>query len=168
MGQTITQQLINLAPYIFGIFVIFVVIAFLQSPRMARLSPKRIMNKSEERLFHTLCKTVQTELGAEHYVFTQVSYGELIYTKHRGAFRKYNAKRADFVISGPDFFAIAVVEYQGSGHFGHSNLDKRRAEARDTVKRKVLKRAGIPLIEVSAKYDQRELQEQIASLAKAS
>ena len=87
----------------------------------------------------------------------QVSYGEMLANKSRSRYLTVNAKRADMVICDNDFNPLAVIEYQGAGHNGSSwssLIDTRR---RDRQKRIALKEAGIPMIEVPARYRVEEL-----------
>ena len=63
-----------------------------------------------------------------------------------------NSKRADFMIFDEKAQIVAVIEYQGSGHFGRSKESKARAIESDRIKRSALSDAGIPLLEVPARY----------------
>jgi hypothetical protein len=64
-----------------------------------------------------------------------------------------NSKRADFMIFDEQADIVAVIEYQGSGHFGRSKESRARAIESDRIKRSALSDAGIPLLEVPAKYN---------------
>ena len=81
------------------------------------------------------------EVGLGAFIRTPFEDREKASTKR--AFRSFNSKRADFLIT--DYFGepVLVIEYHGSGHY----LDK-DAEKRDKVKRLALKKAGVALIEV--------------------
>lgn len=62
-----------------------------------------------------------------------------------------NSKRADFLVVDREGWPVAVIEYQGSGHY------QGNAQERDAVKRTVLPRAGIRYIEVAAPLSKRRL-----------
>lgn len=115
----------------------------------AILSPfaaKKLLNKSESTLF----KMAKPMLPADHHLMTQVAFGEFLRCKNRKRFWTINAKRADFVICDENFNVVAVLEYQGSGHFGSSAKSRANAEKRDNQKRTALREAKIPLIELPA------------------
>lgn len=122
--------------------------------RSSRLSAHScsVLNKSELRLFKKLRESCRDVLGGTYYVMAQVSYGEFLATDSRSLFFRFNCKRADFLIMDHIGQPIAVVEYQGSGHYGFSLVSRFKAMKADRVKRNILKRAGIPLLEVPAIY----------------
>ena len=62
---------------------------------------------------------------------------------------------------------VAVVEYQGSGHYGRSQESKARAIESDRIKRSALSDAGIPLLEVPARYSASLIHEFVAELTTA-
>lgn len=88
-----------------------------------------------------------------------VSYGESLKCRKPGSncdHRKFwtvNAKRADFVLCNDAFYVVAVIEYQGGGHYGSSPKGLVSSIKRDNTKRKALSEAGFPLIEIPAKFD---------------
>lgn len=91
------------------------------------------MNKSEETVYWNLvryCKDKQLK------VFTQVSLGEILNADSEH-YRYINAKRVDFCITNRNFMPVAVVEYQGSGHFNETY------EERDAIKREAVESAGL-------------------------
>lgn len=110
-----------------------------------------LMNKSEYGVF---CK-IEKLLSASHRgyrVFAQVSLGEILGSDDRQAYLAINSKRADFVIIDWAGQPIAVVEYQGTGHY------KNDATVRDAVKREACKSAGIAFIELSASYSAADIE----------
>ncbi len=127
--------------------------------RSSRLSAHScpVLNKSELRLFGRLQKVCRSVLGPHYHVLAQVSYGEFLSTSNRSLFFSFNCKRADFLIMDNYANPIAVIEYQGSGHFGYSLLSRIKAMKSDRIKRRILKRAGIPFCEVSAKFEINDL-----------
>jgi hypothetical protein len=64
----------------------------------------------------------------------------------RDAFHSYNSKRVDFLLIDRYGQPALVIEYHGSGHNRSDD-----AKGRMAVKRLVLERAGIPLLEVAEK-----------------
>ena len=110
---------------------------------------RRLINAEEQKLLYVL-----GEVAPQHlHLFAQVSYGEFLKCKDNRKYRTMNAKRADFVLCDDTFNVVAVIEYQGGGHFGGSFLSARKAKASDAAKRQALAEAGIPMIEVPEKFD---------------
>ena len=64
----------------------------------------------------------------------------------------YKRGAATLAVVDRQFRVLAVIEYQGAGHYGRRWRDARRARKSDRLKRAALRSAGIPLIEVAAKY----------------
>ncbi len=58
------------------------------------------------------------------------------------AYQLINAKRVDMLIVDREYWPVAAVEYQGSGH--HLG----NAAQRDAIKREALRKAGIDFLEV--------------------
>lgn len=109
----------------------------------------RLMNKPEFALFRELQGLVgQSCVG--HRLFAQVAFGAFLEATARAdleeiktaAFYAVQRKVADFLIIDRYGHPVAVIEYQGDGHyFGN-------AHDRDHAKRIACKKAGIPFIEV--------------------
>lgn len=114
---------------------------------------KVLLNKQEQLLFHKLTKMVPSTM----HLFAQVSYGEFLTCPDRGKNNTMNQKRADFVICDGNFDVVAAIEYQGSGHFERTLKSSERAKKGDDTKRRSLSEAGIPLIEVPARYSLEDL-----------
>jgi len=101
--------------------------------RRGKFKKKRLMNKSEEHIYWKLvgyCKNRNLN------VFTQVSLGEIL-NANSEHYRYINAKRVDFCITDRNFMPVAVVEYQGSGHFNETYQE------RDAIKRQAVESAGL-------------------------
>jgi len=85
----------------------------------------------------------------KYRILAEVSLGSFIGTynePHKDyasnlAFRSINSKRVDFLIIDPIGYPKLAIEYHGSGHF------QGNAESRDTVKRLIFQKVGIPLLE---------------------
>ena len=91
-----------------------------------RLTPQRIMNKSEESVFFGI-KELMDENKVGGYLFSQVSYGEIIACQGEDSFaalQTFNSKRADFLITDTSFNPLVVVEYHGEGHFKGADMTK--------------------------------------------
>jgi Protein of unknown function (DUF2726) len=120
-----------------------------------------LLNKSEFQVLLVLEEAVRA-LNAGHRVMAQTCYGEFLklQTRERNedtnrAYRSINSKRADFVIIDGAGYPVAVVEYQGTGHYQGT------AELRDAVKREACRSAGVALIEVVAVFDKKGLSAEI-------
>lgn len=123
----------------------------------ADLAPKvgwrkrRLMNKPEFALYRDLSALVACG-QAGHRLFAQVAYGAFLEVMARedrkdmadAAYHAVHRKVADFVLIDRFGQPIAVIEYQGEGHY-HGN-----AHARDQAKRIACQKAGLPFIEISA------------------
>lgn len=118
----------------------------------------RLLNREEARLLPLLeAATRSTEAG--HRVMAQTSMGEILRpsgtsgskSERAAAFASINSKRLDFAVFDRSGTLVCAVEYQGSGHYQGT------AYMRDAVKREVLRRAGVPLLEVPAKYNSAEV-----------
>lgn len=117
--------------------------------------PKRVLNHGEASVYASAC-SVAASIDPAWKVWPQVSLGEVLRTEGRSeidreAFRWINSKRADFLVVDLEGWPVAVIEYQGSGHY------QGNARERDAVKRTVLPRAGIRYIEVAAPLSKRRL-----------
>lgn len=107
----------------------------------AQFTAKRVMNRSEYRVFRTV-EEVVLAMGGGQRVFAQTALGEVLSSSDARAFRAINAKRVDILVVEPDGQPRLAIEYQGSGHY------RGDAAARDAVKREALRKAGIPLLEL--------------------
>jgi hypothetical protein len=114
----------------------------------------QLLNTQEQLLFHKL----KTLVPPNTHLLAQVSYGEFLKCSDFGKNNTMNQKRADFAVCDEEFKVLAAIEYQGSGHFGNSNTLTKSTKKRDDTKRASLAEAGIPLIEIPAKYDLNQLQ----------
>lgn len=109
------------------------------------LYPKQLINRSEQRLFDSLHNLIAKH-DVKAYVFSQVSYGEIIGCRGKDAFRAFstfNSRRADFVVTDLSFNTLAVIEYHGEGHFNGADMIKS-----DKTKQAVCAGAGINLLVV--------------------
>ncbi len=58
----------------------------------------------------------------------------------------------DFALCDERGYLCLVVEYQGTGHYGCTVGDNRKVEIRDSVKKSICDKAGVPLIQLSYEY----------------
>jgi Protein of unknown function (DUF2726) len=123
---------------------------------------RRLLNREEAPLLPLIERTLRTQ-GDGHRVMAQTSMGEIIRPRDGSATREaisaahaaINSKRLDFAIFKRFGHLVAAVEYQGTGHYQNN------AFMRDAVKREVIRKAGVPYIEVPAKYDADDVTRQI-------
>lgn len=120
--------------------------------RFAAFEPRPLLNRSEMALFHLVRRTLREIRADGLTVVPQVCYGEFLRCRDRGRFMRVQARRCDMAVIDRQFRVLAVIEYQGAGHYGRRWRDARRARRGDRLKRAALRSAGIPLIEVPAKY----------------
>ena len=115
------------------------------------IQSKKIINREEQQ-----CISVLKELLPDKDIFTQTSVSALINIPNKfrdeyaGLRQYYDKLYVDFVICDC-YKPIAVVEYQGSGHYGKKYLYdniKRGIELRDFIKRCIFEMANIPLLVV--------------------
>ncbi len=123
-----------------------------------------LLNRSEFQVLLVL-EDAARALGAGHRVMAQTCYGEFLKLKSRErnddtnrAYRSINSKRADFVIIDPAGYPVAVVEYQGSGHYQGT------AVLRDAVKKEACRSAGVALIEVMPNFKNGDLSADIRQI----
>lgn len=112
---------------------------------------QKLMNREEYRVYRDLERIVAQANGG-HLLFVQVSYGAFLDPKARpdqteirdAAYHALARKRADFLIIDRCGWPVAVIEYQGAGHY------QGNAHDRDHAKRVACQRANLRLIEVPA------------------
>ena len=139
---------------------IIVLLIFVLGKRSSLGSPfetRPLLNKTEARVL----KTLSDVLPNDWMVMCQVSYGAFLKNKDFATYRKVNSKRADFVAVGKDLTVKAVIEYQGSSHFGRSSESHKRANESDRIKRLATSQAGLILIEIPAKFSRETVSDQI-------
>ncbi|QIP22636.1 DUF2726 domain-containing protein (plasmid) [Enterobacter kobei] len=94
------------------------------------------MNASESILYKAICDHINDK-AFPVLIFPQVSLGEVLKSKDRTAFFSVNSKRVDFVVTDLNYMPVAVIEYQGSGHY------KGNAKVRDEIKKLPVKKPGL-------------------------
>lgn len=111
----------------------------LEVVRRGKFKKMRVLNKKEEQVYWNLMDYCNQK---SYKVFAQVSLGEILSSPGE-EYRYINSKRVDFCISDRNFYPVAVVEYQGSGHHNETS------EERDIVKREAVEKAGITYISLN-------------------
>lgn len=97
-------------------------------------SQKTLMTDVEQEMFRRLVKALP-----DYYVFTQVAFSQFLYTDGGSRNEKFGTmatmkqKVADFVVCGPRFDMVAVIELDDSSH------DRQKDAKRDAV----LREAGL-------------------------
>jgi len=123
----------------------------------ARFTAKRVMNRSEYRVFREV-EAVVREAGGGRRLFAQTSLGEILSGSNERAHAAINSKRVDMLVIGPDGLPLLAVEYQGAGHFQGS------AAARDAVKKEALRLAGVGYLEFSDSDSPDEIRRRVLRL----
>ena len=124
-----------------------------------------LLNRSEARLLPALDAVVRKQ-GAGYRLMAQTCMGEILRPKRDGlseqewdaAFFAINAKRFDFAVFNRFGHLVVGIEYQGHGHYHSESF------MRDAVKREVLRKAGVPFLELPAGISPTEAAEQLAAL----
>ena len=110
---------------------------FLAASSSNNYNKQYLLNKSEKKVYWLLVKY----LKQKYCVNPQASLGEILRCENEIGYRAINSKRSDFIITDKSFNPLAVIEYQGSGHY-QSNY-----EVRDKIKSNALSNAGIEYIQ---------------------
>ncbi|MCI4412228.1 MAG: DUF2726 domain-containing protein, partial [Thiotrichales bacterium] len=107
--------------------------------RSTRFKVKPLLNFEERKIYFGL----RGLLGKHnYYIYPQVSLGEVFQNSDKDAFYAINSKRCDFCVADKGFMPVALIEYDGNGHFANES------ELRDAVKSEVAKSADVPLVRI--------------------
>ncbi|MEO1275704.1 MAG: DUF2726 domain-containing protein [Pseudomonadota bacterium] len=121
----------------------------------------RLLNKGEFAVFRVLEETLSPLSG--YRLMAQTSLGEVIRPvrsagseiERAEAHAAINSKRLDFAVIDRSGHLALAIEFQGAGH--HQG----QAFLRDAVKREALRRAGVEMLEVGARWDAEILHAQV-------
>ena len=113
-------------------------------------STRKLMNRDEFKLF-TLLDTFIKSHHIGYRLFSQVSMGEFLQSEDSEAYNAINGKRVDFLIIGPYGDPKVVIEYQGSGHYQQSAIE------RDQIKELACQKANIYYLPVFENYNPDDL-----------
>ncbi len=158
--MTLPTEVLLIAGVVITVVIVFAAMRRGTSIMVPAFGRRSLMNKSEIRVF----KILQRELPESWLIMCQVSYGAFLKNKSFKRYMTVNSKRADYVLVSPDLVVTAVIEYQGSGHFGNTTNGRDRAVKSDRIKRQALKEANILLFEAPANKYQDDLQEFVRSV----
>lgn len=114
-----------------------------------------LLNNEEKVCFYAINDALDHDT---HFLFIQVSMGEVIkpYKKFGGYVT--NNKRFDFLVTDRQFNPALVVEYNGTGHFQNNWKE------RDQVKEIACEKAGLPFFVITYNEDKSILVSKIRSL----
>lgn len=112
-----------------------------------------VLNAAERRLQREIERVMPAHFHARARLLAQVSLSEFIYAPAKADYLAISAQRVDFLIVDQGFRPICAIEYQGAGHFGPSQHSRNRTRSRDFSKRRALRVAGVPLVEIPEAYD---------------
>ena len=124
-----------------------------------------LLDREEARLL-PLLESCGRHVNKGHRVMAQTSLGEIVRPKsvnisqdaQRAAYSSINSKCLDFAIFDKFGRLTIAVEYQGSGHY------QAKTFMRDAVKREVLRKAGVPFVEVPKDFLHDDATRQITQL----
>lgn len=116
-----------------------------------------LLNKSEAVL-HKLLNRFIAEKELPLFLFSQVSLGEILKSNDRTAFFAINSKRVDFLITDYSYSPLAVIEYQGSGHY------KGNAKVRDEIKRTACEKASVVYLELKSDFTEADIVKVFSSI----
>jgi hypothetical protein len=127
-----------------------------------------LLNEGETRLLYLL-ERVAADIGGGFRVMAQTSLGEVIRPRPSGgpsgdvaqAYRAINSKRLDLAVFNRFGKLVVGVEYQGHGHY------RETAFMRDAIKREVLRKAGVPMLEVPAEYQPAKIAAEVHEILSA-
>lgn len=106
---------------------------------------KRFMGQEEICIYRHLI----AKLKSNYIICPQVAIPSFLRNKQREDYYIYASLYVDFLICkriGNE--PVCVIEFQGSGHYGKSEIEKEKVKTRDELKRILFNRAKIELIEI--------------------
>ncbi len=118
----------------------------LDAVRVAAFDKKSVLSNTEARVRNAAVKAI-ADAGLGWQVMAQVSLGEILTSRDETAYFAINSKRVDLLIMSENREPLAVIEYQGQGHYQGTY------QTRDAIKKEALEKAGIKYIEI--KHGQR-------------
>ncbi len=124
----------------------------------ARFERKPMLSSNEARLL-ALLEALVEKVGERHRVVVGTCMGDLLRTRDdhisvrakRAALASIQSKQLDFAIIDRRGLLICALEYRDSAQSQDCGLMS------DAVKREVLRRAGVPLIEIPARFETTEI-----------
>lgn len=134
----------------------------LRSVRPVNKEAVTILYALEEWLEANFEKKWRLSFEVSMAAFIKTDYGADAKAQER-AFSAYRGKRVDFLLIDASGLPMLAVEYNGTGHDLSDD-----AEDRMKVKRRVLERVGLPLLEIPAKTTKAEVKRRVDAMLKVS
>lgn len=115
----------------------------LENMDTGNISIKKIMNIEESKIFFSMLKVFK-----DYNIYKQVSYKAFLDAEEdTDIWKSYRDFYSDFLITykrGDNTNKpIAIIEYNGAGHYGHTEEMKERIKNNDLVKEQLIKKAGM-------------------------
>lgn len=123
---------------------------------------KPILWPKEYRTLKLAEKVVKQYGRRDCHLWAQVNLGELITVESVTSQKAWNArssinsKRSDIVLTDSKGYALALIEYQGAGHYNDT------AVKRDKVKRLAAQRAGVAFIEIMGHWSDPQIEAELS------
>ena len=111
---------------------------------------QKLLNKPETEVYWQLIKNCKS-LNKGLEVFAQVNLGEILSNSDNRAYKAIMCKRIDFCITDKNFYPLAAIEYNGSGHYNATS------DQRDKIKQQAVESANIRFVTLTPKNHQKEL-----------
>lgn len=104
--------------------------------------PKKLLNNSEKQIYGLIQRIIAESSPGKFIVHAQVPLGEILFTKNKYAYGTINMKRVDFLITDLEFNPLLAIEYNGSGHYDKTSLE------RDEIKRSAIESANVRYLSI--------------------
>lgn len=134
----------------------------LRSVRPVNKEAVTILYALEEWLGANRDEKLRLSFEVSMAAFIKTDFGAEAEAQER-AFSAYRGKRVDFLLIDAGGLPRLAVEYNGTGHELSDD-----AEDRMRVKRRVLERVGVPLLELPAKTTKAEVKRRVDAMLKVS
>lgn len=113
-----------------------------------------VLNAAERRLIADLERILPDHFHSRCRILAQVALPEFVHAATRADFFPISRMRVDLLVVDQGFRPVCAIEYQGAGHYGANAATRGRTRVRDFTKRKALRIAGVPLVEIPESYDE--------------
>ena len=123
-----------------------------------------VLNTSERRLWAEMERILHDHFHSRCRILAQVALPEFVYAEAKADYFAISGQRVDFLIVDSGFRPVCAIEYQGAGHFGQTAHARSRTRVRDVSKRKALRMAGVPLVEIPERWDTALLRERLGDV----
>ncbi|MET4682588.1 DUF2726 domain-containing protein [Brevundimonas faecalis] len=147
----------------------------MQNVEGCALRPSRPVNREASAVLYALEEWLEAKCRSEGRnkrwrlafevsmaAFVRTDFGADAEVQER-AFSAYRGKRVDFLLIDANGLPMLAVEYNGTGHDLSDD-----AEDRMKVKRRVLERVGVPLLEIPARTTKAEMKRMVDDMLKVS